>query len=124
MLRACFWLVLMATCTATASAQTIVVKTGDRPMMPAGTDQVRVSVAVNMFVALTDNSEQALKAQEDGRRAIYDLADRECTILRDVLATECHLESINVNVQRGQNFGQQKDGLNINGNVAFRIVPK
>jgi hypothetical protein len=93
-------------------------------MMPAGTDQVRVSVAVNMFVALTDNSEQALKAQEDGRRAIYDLADRECTILRDVLATECHLESINVNVQRGQNFGQQKDGLNINGNVAFRIVPK
>jgi glutamine amidotransferase PdxT len=35
-----------------------------------------------------------------------------------MLASECHLESINVNVQRNQ-FGQQSDGLNVNGNVRF-----
>jgi glutamine amidotransferase PdxT len=40
-----------------------------------------------------------------------------------VLASECRLESINVNVQRNQ-FGQQKDSLNVNSNVGFRIVPK
>jgi hypothetical protein len=80
-------------------------------------------VGVNMFVPLTDGGEQAIKAQEDARRLVYDLAARECAILRDVLASECRLESINVNVQRNQ-FGQQKDGLNVNGNVGFRIVPK
>jgi hypothetical protein len=37
---------------------------------------------------------------------------------------DCHIESINVNVQRNQTFGQQKEGLNVNGNVGFRIVPK
>ena len=47
----------------------------------------------------------------------------ECAILRDVLASGRRLESINVSVQRSQ-FGQQKDGLNVNGNVGFRIVPK
>jgi hypothetical protein len=42
-----------------------------------------------------------------------------------MLASERRLESINVNVQRDQNFGQQqRDGLNVNGNAAFRIVPK
>jgi glutamine amidotransferase PdxT len=106
-----------------ADAETpIVLNPKDRVMMP-GAEQVRVSVGVNMFVPLTDGGEQAIKAQEDARRLVYDLAARECAILRDVLASECRLESINVNVQRNQ-FGQQKDGLNVNGNVGFRIVPK
>jgi glutamine amidotransferase PdxT len=101
---------------------TIVLNPKDRVMMP-GAEQVRVSVGINMFVPLTDGGEQAIKAQEDARRLVYDLAARECAILRDVLASECRLESINVNVQRNQ-FGPQKDGLNVNGNVGFRIVPK
>jgi hypothetical protein len=101
---------------------TIVVNPKDRPMT-MGAEQVRVSVGINMFVAVTDGGEQAIKAQEDARRVVYDLAARECAVLRDALASECHLESINVNVQRNQ-FGQQRDGLNVNGNVGFRIVPK
>jgi hypothetical protein len=101
---------------------TIVVNPKDRPMM-TGAEQVRVSVGINMFVPVTDGGEQAIKAQEDARRVVYDLAARECAVLRDALASECHLESINVNVQRNQ-FGQQRDGLNVNGNVGFRIVPK
>jgi hypothetical protein len=104
---------------------TIVVNPKDRPMMPTmpGAEQVRVSVGINMFVPLTDGAEQSVKAQEDARRMVYDLADRECTVLREVLASECRLESINVNVQRNQ-FGPQKEGLSVNGNVGFRIVPK
>jgi hypothetical protein len=101
---------------------TIVVNPKDRPMT-TGAEQVWVSVGINMFVPVTDGGEQAIKAQEDARRVVYDLAARECAVLRDALASECHLESINVNVQRNQ-FGQQRDGLNVNGNVGFRIVPK
>jgi hypothetical protein len=122
-----YWLPVLALALATtASAQTIVVRPNDRPLMPGAAEQVRVSVGVNLFVPLSDNSDQALKAQEDSRRAIYNLAEHECGILNDVLASDCHLESVNVNVnvQRGQAFGQQKDGLNINGNISFRIVPK
>jgi hypothetical protein len=101
---------------------TIVVNPKDRPMTMEA-EQVRVSVGINMFVPVTGGGEQAIKAQEDARRVVYDLAARECAVLRDALASECHLESINVNVQRNQ-FGQQRDGLNVNGNVGFRIVPK
>jgi hypothetical protein len=101
---------------------TIVLNPKERPMMP-GAEQVRVSVGINMFVPLTDGGDHSIKAQEDARRMVYDLADHECAILREILASECRLESINVNVQRNQ-FGQQKDGLNVNGNVGFRIVPK
>jgi hypothetical protein len=124
----CVWLpTLVLAFATTASAQTIVVKPNDRGMMmPGAAEQVRVAIGVNMFVPLSDNGDQALKVQEDSRRMVYNIAAHECSILVDLLASECHLESINVNanMQRGQNFGRQGDGLNINGNVNLRIVPK
>ena len=105
---------------------TIVVNSKDRPVMPMipGAEQVRVSVGINMFIPLTDGADQSAKAQEDARRTVYDLAGHECAVLRETVASDCHIESINVNVQRNQTFGQQKEGLNVNGNVGFRIVPK
>lgn len=112
-----------------ASAQTIVVNPGRQSMAPAGAEQVRISLGVNIFVpAPNDDSEQALKAQEGGRRMIYELAAHECAVLLDVLASECRLESVNVNVQRlpGNQFGAQQkvEGFNINANLGFRIVQK
>jgi len=124
MLRACLTTMLVIAGAVAASAETtIVLKPNDRPMSP-GAEQIRVSVGVNVFIPLTEGGDQSAKAQEDARRMVYGLADHECAILREVLASECHLESINVNVQRNPAFGQQKDGLNVNGNVGFRIVPK
>ncbi len=125
MLRLYLLPALITAFTTAAAAQTIVVKPNERAMMPAMADQVRIQVGVNMFVPLSDSSDQSIKAQEDARRVVYDLAEHECAVLREVLASECRLDSINVNIQRNQNFGQpQRDGLNINGNVSFRIVPK
>jgi hypothetical protein len=129
MLRLFLLPALVAAFATTASAQTIVVRPNDRSMMPPAAEQIRVSVGVNMFVpAPSDNSEQSLKAQEDARRMVYNLAAHECTILRDILASECRLDTININVQRvpaNQNFGQAKsEGFNITGNIGFRIVPK
>ena len=42
------------------------------------------------------------------------------------IASDCRLESVNVNIQRINQFGNQQrpDGFNVNGNITFRIVPK
>jgi len=126
MQRICLAAALAAFSITAASAQTIVVKPAERPSVLA---QVRISIAVNMFVAAADdNSDQSLKAQEDARRKIYELASHECGLLRDVLASDCQLESINVNVQRvniNPNWNQaQREGFNVGGNIGLRVTAK
>jgi hypothetical protein len=130
MLRSFLLPVIVIAFGATADAQTIVInpnKSGVLP--PAAAEPVHISVGVSTFApAPSGDGEQALKAQEDGRRMIYEIADRECAIVREVLASDCHLESININVQRvgaNRNFNEARgDGFNINGNINYRIVPK
>lgn len=87
-------------------------------------NQVRVTVAVNMFVsAPTDASPRALKAQEDARRKVYEVASGECAVLLDVMASDCWLETVNVNVNRYHN-PQQPEGFTIAGNMTFRVTLK
>ena len=111
-----------------ASAQTITVRTGDSSMPSPIVEQARIALNISTFVpSPNDNSEQTKKAEEDARRTVYDLASHECAILRDALAGDCRLESVNVNIQRNapnQNFGQRVEGFNVNANLGFRIVPK
>jgi hypothetical protein len=117
---------------ATADAQTIVInpdKPGVLPPAKSAGEQVRVTVGVSTFApAPSGGTDQALKAQEDGRRMIYEIAGRECAIMHDVLAGDCHLESVNINVQyvaANRNFNDARgEGFNINGNISYRIVPK
>jgi hypothetical protein len=129
MLRSFASAMLFAAFATAASAQTPVVAPAARSNMPASGQQVRITVAVSAFVpAPTNDSDQSLKAQESGRRKVYQLAARECGILRAILASDCRLESININVQpvsANSNFGRsQVEGFNINGNVFFSIVTK
>lgn len=128
MTRASVLAVFFATFATMTSAQTIEIRTGQQPTAPPSAEQVRVSVGINMFMAApSDAGDEAMKIQEAGRRLIYDLASRECTILRDVLASDCRLESVNVNIQRTANqFGTQQrtEGFSVNGNIGLRIVPK
>lgn len=96
-----------------ASAQTAVVGVAQgRVQLAAMGEQVRVSLSINMFVPTPeDEGAQALKAQEDGRKMIYEAATRECETLRATIASDCRLESININVQRmlaNQGYGQRK----------------
>jgi hypothetical protein len=39
---------------------------------------------------------------------------------------DCRLDTVNVNIQRQNQFGNQPrvEGFNVNGNIGFRIVPK
>jgi hypothetical protein len=113
----------------TAPAQTAPANAATSSARPVAGDQVRINLNLTTFVAApTDNSEQSLKAQADGRRKVYELAASECGVLRQTLASDCRLESINVNVQRvaaNRNFNMSQDeGFNITGNVSFRIVTK
>jgi hypothetical protein len=121
-------------CITTASAQTIVINP-DKNRMPtaamAGVEPVRVSLSISMFIpASEDDSAQALRAQEDGRKMVYEAAAHECDLLRATIASDCRLESININVQHmpanpnfNPNFGQRA-GYNINGSMNYRIGVK
>jgi len=117
MLRAGLLIAVFALVGSVASAQSNV----NRTQWP---NQVRVAVSVNLFVAApTDASPQAVKAQEDARRKIYEIAGRECALLLEVIASDCRLENVNVNVSR-YHSPPRAEGFNINGNMGFRVTLK
>jgi hypothetical protein len=81
-------------------------------------------VNIGFFVHGTvDGSEASLKAQEDARRSLYQSAMRECDVLKSSIASECRLETLNVNINRS--YGSpQNEGFNANGNFTFRVMLK
>jgi hypothetical protein len=114
-------------CVSAASAQTIVINPDKNRVQPAAiAEPVRVSFSINTFFpAAEDDGAQALKAQEDGRKMIYEAASHECDLLRATIASDCRLESININVQRvSPNQYGQRAGYNVNGSMNYRIGVK
>jgi hypothetical protein len=94
------------------------------PVQQRGSDMVRVQVGINLFMpAPAMEGEEADKIRDRARRNVYEFAQRECDILRDVLARECRLEAINVNVTRqpGTNVPQ---GFNVNGQLTLQVTLK
>jgi hypothetical protein len=84
---------------------------------------VRVQSTVNFFVAgPAGDGEEAQKSREHARRAVYEMAAHECDLLREVLAKDCRLESVNSNISR--QYGQQQEGFTINGSMNFQITVK
>ena len=125
MRRTGIWLVSLALLVMPAAAQQAVVI--ERPVLPPPMDQVgqqvRITVSLNMFVpGPLGATEQTLQAQERARRAMYEMAVRECAVLRDVIASECRIEGVTINISRHP--GQQPEGFTVGGNFAFRITLK
>jgi hypothetical protein len=85
---------------------------------------VRAQISIQLLVPSTadDTSVEADKAREDARKAMYDIAARECALLLAALATECRLENVNVNVSR--QTGARTEGFSVRGNMSYRITPK
>jgi hypothetical protein len=104
---------LLASCLP-AAAQAVV---PERPNPP-----VRVQLGVSVFVPGVVTEVDDPKLQQ-ARRSLYELAGRECDLLRDVLAKDCHLEGIQVNLNR-QQYGQQTEGFLANASVSLKITPK
>jgi hypothetical protein len=88
---------------------------------------VRVQVGINFFVAgPTGDSDEAQKLRNKAQRMVYEMAGHECDLLREALAKDCRLESVNVNVNANtrQYNQQQPEGININGSIGMQIIQK
>jgi hypothetical protein len=84
---------------------------------------VRVQTTINFFVAgPTGESEEARKSRDNARRIVYEMAARECDLLREVLAKDCRLESVNSTI--GRQFGQQQEGYTVNGSMSLQVTAK
>ena len=85
---------------------------------------VRIQNTISYFVAgPTGENEEAQKLRDRARRTIYEIAARECDLLREILAKECRIESVSTNMSR--QYGQQQpEGFTINGSMNFQITLK
>ena len=95
----------------------------ERPAPVQQNGMVRVQASVHLFFpGPTDDSEEAEKQRDRARRMVYEMAAKECDLLRDVIAKECRLDSINSNLTRQTNPGAQ--GYNVNGTMSLQITLK
>ena len=86
-------------------------------------EPIRVQVSVNLFFpGPTGESEDAVKLRDRVQRSIYEMAANECTLVEQVLAKTCRLESINVNINR--QTGGQNEGYMAGGNFVLRVTLK
>ncbi len=87
---------------------------------------IRVTATLNVFIAgPTGEGEEADKLRDRARRMIYSTAARECDILRETLAQECSLESVNSNLNAGQRYqSTQQEGLTVNGTMTMSVKLK
>jgi len=86
-------------------------------------EPIRVQVTLNLFFAgPTGESEEAVKLRDRVRRSIYEMAAGECTLIEQVLAKTCRLESINLGLNR--QASAQFEGYMATGNFVMRVTLK
>jgi hypothetical protein len=115
-------LLSLAPSAAQTPGQRITIEQSGSPSRQEG--QVRIQTSINFFVTgPTGDGEEAQKLRDKARRTIYEMAARECDLLREVLARDCRMESVNSNI--GRQFGQQQqEGYTVNGSMSFQITLK
>lgn len=85
---------------------------------------VRVQLQIQMFITgPTDESEEAERQRERARKMLYDMAARECELMRNTIANDCRLENVNVNLNR-QGGPNQPNGYMVMGSMAYQITLK
>ena len=118
MIRFIPFLFLVVTCGASAQQQA-------RPddNSPERRDMVRVQVNLSYSVPLTSSdADEILKAQDAIRRKLYVVADKECALLAETIASVCRLENVNVNVNRQRQVNAEN--INANLSMTFRVQLK
>jgi hypothetical protein len=83
-------------------------------MTMRGEGQVRIQSSISFFLpGPVGDGEEAQKVRDQARRTVYEMAARECDLLRETLAKDCRLETVNANINsnRGEfNRQQQQEG--------------
>jgi hypothetical protein len=86
--------------------------------------QVRVQTNVNLFMpGPSGEGDAATQLRDRARRAIYEMASRECSLVEDVMAKTCRLEAISVNINRQMGSGMG-EGYMVGGNITMVITLK
>ena len=86
--------------------------------------QVRVQTSINLFMpGPSGEGDAATQLRDRARRAIYEMAARECGLVEDVMAKTCRLEAINVNINRQMGSGMG-EGYMVGGNITMMITLK
>jgi hypothetical protein len=89
---------------------------------PRREEPIRIQVNITLFFpGPTGESDEAVKLRERVRKSVYEMAGTECTLVEQVLAKTCRLETVNVNI--GRQAGQQ-EGYTATGNFAMRVTLK
>jgi hypothetical protein len=84
---------------------------------------VRIQSSINFFVpSPTGEGEEASALRDRAKRIVYEMAGKECEVLRDVLAKDCRLETITSNLHR--QTGQAAEGYNVQGSMSLQITLK
>src|ERR1700754_5324792 len=92
---------LLALLSAPASAQT-----AGQPSTLRQDAPVRVQSTINFFVpGPSGDGEEAQRLRDKARRTVYEMAARECDVVREALARECRMETVNVSI--GCQYGSQ-----------------
>src|ERR1700719_2339820 len=101
----------------------IIVEQGNNP--PRQENMVRVQNNISFFLAgPTGDGDEAQKLRDKAQRSVYEMAGRQCDLLREILAKDCRMESVNVNANNRQFNQQQAEGLNVNGTMSLQITLK
>jgi hypothetical protein len=84
---------------------------------------VRVQMSIQLFLTgPTDDSEAAEQQRERARRTLYNVASKECDVLRETIARDCLLQTININLNRHGNV--QMPGYSVTGSMGFQVTLK
>lgn len=95
------------------------------PLIPGQPDTTRVQVSVSFFI--DDDAKDSAKSEklaEETRQKLYKMAGHECDLLKSTVASECKLDSVNVNINRQQNYTPRREGFTATGMFSYRISPK
>ena len=84
---------------------------------------VRVQSSVNFFLpGPTGEGDEAVAVRDRAKRLVYEMAAKECDVLREVLAKDCRLETVTSNLHR--QAGQATEGYNVQGSTSLQITLK
>lgn len=86
-----------------------------------GGTRIQVSLNFSMPLASADTDE-VFKAQDAVRARLYAVADKECALLAQTIASVCRLETVNVNVNRQRQ--QNGDTISATLSMTLRVLLK
>lgn len=98
------------------------------PVSPNGSampKSVQISVSYQFFIDGSTGGSMAEQAKlsDDGRKHLYRMLARECEVLLETIADECHVSRANVSSQV-QNYGRHRDGIRVSGSATYQITLK